>query len=131
MRPQTIKVLFRSHYYWAIVSLGIALLPTYRVSRCSAESLKNTTGKLVERVDFDWNHSGKPTRFALSTQAADFDGYPDTLTTQHSGIKPFVLTNKNDGWGRFAVLAPLLKHRNVVSAERMFFIAAGPSPDAR
>jgi hypothetical protein len=97
----------------------------------SAESIKNTASALVERIDFDWDHSGKPTRFALSTQDSSHTTVPDILTIQRPGIKPLILENKDGGWGKYAALAPALKHRNLVSVQYMFFIAAGPAKDAR
>jgi hypothetical protein len=129
--PPTVEISCRSYRYLATVSFWIAVLLTYSALHCPAKTLKVTTSKLVERVDFDWNHSGKSTRFAISTQARGSESYPDMLVIQDAGIKPFLLMNKDGGWGRFAVLSPLLKHRNMVSAKRMFFIAAGSFPEAK
>jgi hypothetical protein len=114
-----------------MASLWIVLPTNCNGFHCLAESLKTSTSKLVERVDLDWDHSGKPTRFALSTQLPDSAPYPDSLTIQRLGIKPFLLRNKEGGWGKFETLSPLLKHRNMVSTQHMFFIAAGTYDNAR
>jgi hypothetical protein len=114
-----------------MASLWIVLQTNCNGFHCLAESLKTSTSKLVERVDLDWDHSGKPTRFALSTQLPDSAPYPDSLTIQRLGIKPFLLRNKEGGWGKFETLSPLLKHRNMVSTQHMFFIAAGTYDNAR
>jgi hypothetical protein len=121
------KALRNSLKYWMIASLWAALLPNWTGSHCSAELLKSTAGKLVEQVDLDWDHSGKATHFAITTQT----GYPDTLTIRHPGIKSFVLRKKDGGWEKFATSAPALKHRNIVTTQRMFFIAAGPASAAK
>jgi hypothetical protein len=130
MTRSNVEILLRSHTY-LIACLWIFFLPNCRGSRCSAESIKKTTSRLVERVDFDWDHSGTPTRFALSTGLPKTADNPNVFTIQRAGIKPLILTNKDGGWGKVATLSPLLKHRNMVTAQRMFFIAAGPASDAK
>jgi hypothetical protein len=127
----TVKAVLRSNICQTIAGYWVLLLLSFCSSRCLAESIKSTTSKLVERVDFDWDHSGKPTRFALSTDLPNTAGHPNILTIQHVGIKPLVLRDKNGGWGKVATLSPLLKHRNIVTANHMFFIAAGSASDAR
>ena len=106
-------------------------MPGLTLSNCSAEPVKTATSKLVEHVDFDWNHSGKPTRFVLSSQLEDSEGEPDTLTIHTPGMKPVVLSNKDDSWGSTATLVPMLQGRNMVSSKHLFFIAAGHDSAAR
>jgi hypothetical protein len=125
------RIFLHSYTCRTIAGLWIFLSLNCNGSRCSAESIKTTTSKPVELVDFDWDHSGKPTRFSLSTELSNSAGSPNIFTIQHAGVKPLILKNKDGGWGKIATLSPLLKRRNMVTAQRMFFIAAGPASDAR
>jgi hypothetical protein len=121
----------RLHVFQIIASIWPLLFSNCIGSHCAAESIKSTTSRLVEQVDLDWDHSGKPTRFALSVELPNASDHPNIFTIQRGGIKPLVLTNKDGGWGKVATLSPLLRHRNLVTAQRMFFISSGQANDAR
>jgi hypothetical protein len=107
------------------------MLLGHRAKFSSAETLDNASSKIVERVDLDWNHSGKPTRFTLSTETRDRTGLPNTLTIRPPGKLPIVFKNKEDRWGIIAESSPALRNRSMVSSKRMFFFAAGKASDAR
>jgi hypothetical protein len=92
---------------------------------------KNTASKLVESVDFDWDHSGKPTHFSLSSQQSNSADNVDIFTIQRAGIKLLTLRDVEGGWGTVATLVPRLKHRNLATSSHMFFMADGPASDAR
>jgi hypothetical protein len=128
---QAPKISIRLLRYWIIANFWILFVSGYNFPNCSAAPVKTAPNRLVEQIDFDWNHSGKPTRFVLSSQLEDSEGAPDTLTIHTPGMKPVVLSNRDDTWGSFARFTPKLKSNNMVASKRLLFIASGHNSMAR
>jgi hypothetical protein len=93
----------------------------------------HTPQVLVERLSFDWNHSGLPATFTLSFQhRTDGAGDADRLVIYRKGSKPWILLNNDDEWGpTVADDLPTRLRKNLVTSKRLFFVSAGSAPDAR
>ncbi len=85
----------KRHYF-------IFLLVVASTNLASAQETSNSdlhAPIVVERVSFDWDHSGTPTTFTLSYQhGLGFDGDADRLVIYRKGNKPWILLNKDDVW---------------------------------
>jgi hypothetical protein len=89
--------------------------------------------KVVERLSFDWDHSGKPTNFALYFQNRnDGMGDADRLVIQAKNRQPWILINRDDEWGPgVADDLPSSEKKNLVSSKRLFFVSIGQVSGAR
>jgi hypothetical protein len=94
----------------------------------SAQQGSTTSPKLVERVDFDWNHSGELTTFSLL-------GHPSReeptgayrLVVKRKDGRRWTFSNQGDVW--IPVANRNLERQNLVpSSKRMLFISAGEGP---
>ena len=90
--------------------------------------------RLVERLCFDWDHSGTPTRFSLYSRTGKYgdQGDSDRLVIVAMNRKPWILLNNDDEWGPFVIddLA-IPRRKNLVGSKRLFFLSAGQAADAR
>jgi hypothetical protein len=88
---------------------------------------------LVEKIEFDWDHSGSPAQFSLYFQnRSDSLGDADQLTIRSKGHQPWTLANKDDAWGPAVVDdIPKSKRENLVKSKRLFFVRAGHTAEAR
>lgn len=96
-----------------------------------AQASKEPALKVIEKVSFDWSHSGKPTRFTLlgANLDGEFGGASRLeILTGQGRRQTFKI--QDDVWGK--IETPGLKRQNLVpSAKRMVFVAEGKAPDAR
>ena len=113
-------------------ALRIILAPLSRVAS-AAEVPKVDAPKLIEKVAFDWNHSGNQTIFSLwSRQSTENDGTADLLVIQRKQGKAWTLLNHDDTWGESEIPLPVaVRNQNLIQSKRLLFVKASSQPDAR
>jgi hypothetical protein len=85
--------------------------------------------RLIERVSFDWNHSGTPTTFSLFREGQD-DPILDRLVISAPASPSWSFKDHDGGWASTleGELAHL-KKQNLLPASRHFFFVSSGSPE--
>lgn len=107
-----------------IVALGLSAISAFAQQHDST---------VLEKIRFDWDHSGTPTTFSLlrnTKSGGDEDA--SRLVISGTGKRPWILNNADDVWAPLSEteLSRLQKQNLVPASKRLLFVSAGPTSDA-
>ena len=113
-------------------SLALLSSATWRCSaQTSPPAKQNASSHLIERVAFDWNHSGKKSTFSLFRQEDAKDQTSDRLVIDSYGVKGWAIRSHDGEWATTADgNSSRLERQNLSSTARHFLFVSSDSAKA-